>query len=136
MTKAEIIESIKSNQATLNGLQRGIIAELSPRMQKVLREAAELLKTAPEWISVDDRLPERNTRVLVYAQGKEDGFEGEYVITITSYTDNLFGYNISGWVEPWQYFFVSYEITHWMPLPEPPTKNNGGENCGNQADPV
>ena len=75
---------------------------------------------APKWISVDDRLPERNTRVLVYAQGKEDGFRGEYVIAITSYTDNLFGYNISGWVEPWQYFFASYEITHWMAIPKPP----------------
>ncbi len=74
------------------------------------------------WISVEHRLPDRDTRVLVYAQGKGDGFEGEDVIVITSYTDHMHGYNISGWIEPWQYFSASYEITHWMPLPEAPQK--------------
>lgn len=93
------------------------------QLEGQLRDATKMTTSTepvPKWISVEDRLPERNTRVLVYAQEKEDGFEGKYVITIASYTDNLFGYDISGWVEPWQYFFASYEITHWMPLPEPP----------------
>lgn len=69
-----------------------------------------------KWISVKDRLPEYNTDVLVYAIGKSY----DSVITITSYTDSKFGFAIKYWIEPWQYFFYDYTITHWMPLPPPP----------------
>lgn len=120
MTKAEIIESIKKQSNHLEWIAERGNCRTTAQNANVLRKAADLLEAVPEWISVDDRLPERNTRVLVYAQEKEDGFEGKYVITIASYTDNLFGYDISGWVEPWQYFFASYKITHWMHLPESP----------------
>ena len=30
------------------------------------------------------------------------------------------------WVSPWQFFFSMYEITHWMPLPESPERDEGG----------
>ena len=57
--------------------------------------------TVQEWISVDDRLPDKSMRCLVYT--KRGGCCG-YDITY---------YN--------QGFYSEYsEVTHWMPLPEPP----------------
>lgn len=78
----------------------------------------ELLKER-EWISVKDRLPEVDTNVLAYARGKNDPI---YKIIITS-MGNLFDVDIKTkpyWREPWQHFDTMYEITHWMPLHEPP----------------
>ena len=57
--------------------------------------------TVQEWISVDDRLPE----------------QGEEAICIDADGDMMIGkYTELGWIFPC-YF---EELTHWMPLPEPP----------------
>ena len=57
--------------------------------------------TVQEWISVDDRLPDKPMRCLVYT--KRGGYCG-YDITY---------YN--------QGFYSEYsKVTHWMPLPMPP----------------
>ena len=58
------------------------------------------------WISVKDRLPENGKKVLVYCKENKNDYE------IGAYSDTYRG------------FFVRqtcYEnITHWMPLPQPP----------------
>lgn len=93
-------------------------------VELLLRDALEALKSQePKWISVKDRLPELEEEVLVYASGKIDGFFGKNVIAICSrYEQKIYpsapGYE--RWSSPWQYFHTDYEITHWMPLPEPP----------------
>ena len=57
--------------------------------------------TVQEWISVDDRLPE----------------QGEKAICIDADGDMMIGkYTEWGWMFPC-YF---EELTHWMPVPEPP----------------
>lgn len=56
-----------------------------------------------KWISVEDRLPERFNRVLVYRKGGkvEQGFR-----------------DVGDW---WKIYGTrTKHITHWMPLPEPP----------------
>ena len=75
----------------------------------------EQIPVEGNWISVEERLPEFDIDVLVFATG-----DFRSVITITSYSDHLHGFNIKGWVSPWQYFHKNYTITHWMPLPQPP----------------
>ena len=55
------------------------------------------------WISVDDRLPNPGQEVLVYLP--------EMIETTI--------YHGSKWDEPWDTMHGD-EITHWMPLPEPP----------------
>ena len=76
----------------------------------------QLEACVPKWISVKDRLPEDDVDVIVYAVSNNGG----YTIVITFHTHKLYGLNIEGWAPPWQYFTISYTITHWMPLPEPP----------------
>ncbi len=57
--------------------------------------------TIQQWISVEERLPDNPMKCFVYTKrGKYSGYEITY-------------YN--------QGFYVQYcEVTHWMPLPEPP----------------
>ena len=76
-----------------------------------------------EWISVKDRLPEHNQRVLIFAEGKEDF---STIIQI-SHIGNVGLFTSTprwDWIAPFQYFFTNYEITHWMPLPKPPERES------------
>ena len=66
-----------------------------------------------EWISVKDRLPERNKLVLVRAVSTARGgnitfvgaYDGFWFLQTAADTIGL---------------TIQYDITHWMPLPEPP----------------
>ena len=53
--------------------------------------------TLQEWISVTERLPDIGVEVIVYSE--DDG------ICVDYYDGDSFGY---------------YDVTHWMPLPQPP----------------
>lgn len=80
--------------------------------------SAELLyavgyRKQSEWISVDDRLPEEDTRVLVYLNIQKTDAN---IYTFFD-TDRILD---GKWVR-WRGY-----ISHWMPLPEPP-KMKGGE---------
>ena len=61
-----------------------------------------------EWISVEERLPDR---------------QGQFLIA-----DEDSGVRVALWMKQlgWVSQFSSNKITHWMPLPEPP-KMKGGE---------
>lgn len=66
-----------------------------------------------EWISVKDRLPEDETKVLVCCKAV-----GTYkpINNIHMQTNHISSYN-----KRWDVSIpFGYEITHWMPLPEPP----------------
>lgn len=63
-----------------------------------------------EWISVEERLPEKYTYIIVC---DEDGTVGE-----------AFCYKEGGF--EWMHIQENAFVTHWMPLPEPP-KMKGGE---------
>ena len=57
-----------------------------------------------EWISVESRLPERGQKVLYY-------FDVTGVSAGQYLGDNCFGGKLG---------FLCGDVTHWMPLPEPP----------------
>ena len=65
--------------------------------------------TVQEWISVDDRLPEAGGYVVCIA--KRNPFS-RFIPMAARIERN-------GWVNPITEQYIS-EITHWMPLPDPP----------------
>lgn len=72
---------------------------------------AELATANPEWISVEDGLPESRAEVLFYVNelgqielGKYNGCANKWIVP------NCVVYYANGF--NW--------VTHWMPLPEPP----------------
>lgn len=80
-----------------------------------------------EWISVKDRLPEHDQNVLIFAEGKSDYNFGDTVIEISHIGNQKFFHDSPDnwcWIAPWQYFTTNYEITHWMPLPQPPERES------------
>ena len=85
------------------GVSHDIFSEPVKTYAKLAIEALEKENgvTVQEWISVNDRLPE----------------QGEEAICIAADGDMMIGkYTEWGWMFPC-YF---EDLTHWMPLPEPP----------------
>ena len=75
----------------------------------------QLEAQAPKWISVEERLPEAKLCVLGYgvrsrAYNEPDPFAGVHDV----YTRG----EDEGWLTYWNR--ESVDVTHWMPLPEPP----------------
>ena len=65
--------------------------------------------TVQEWISVDDELPEVGRYVVCIA--KRNPFS-RFMPMVARIEKN-------GWVNPITEQYIS-EVTHWMPLPQPP----------------
>ena len=94
--------------------QEGSTCELIPLLRKAADVIEELQKQRDEWeshaalaesfargwIPVTERLPEKDTRVIVCASLPE-GVHSDFI-----YEDG--------------HWFVSTGVTHWMPFPEPP----------------
>ena len=88
--------------------------------------AQDLIADAPtitppnEWISMEDGPPEFPgflDHIMVVTCDKNG-----YVIPMVR-ERTLVGYEwTERWLFPWNEIYVGPEITHWMPLPEPPKK--------------
>lgn len=63
--------------------------------------------TVQEWISVKERLPEDSTTVNLCTRSKivGTGFYNKYT---------------KSWVQYYSGGSISVDVTHWMPLPQPP----------------
>ena len=91
------------------------------------------LSHAPEWVSVEDRLPEELTPVnIVWVNRKPPSYyanikDKPFTATGIFYRDRWYWYSVVcedmlgeyGDYEP-DRVDEKIEITHWMPLPEPP----------------
>ena len=91
-------------------------------MEKVGLDMALKLGTleaqTPKWISVEDRMPDESNVI----EGSKDGMCSDLVIVfVRDDTGNSFtcdDITVNGeWVN---YPAPIFEVTHWMPLPEPP----------------
>ncbi|MBR2563980.1 MAG: DUF551 domain-containing protein [Paenibacillus sp.] len=89
----------------------------------ILEDALSLLKAQePGWISVEDRLPDRQTPVLVYVPPYSDENE-EYIghVAMSYYTHSARGGYWAGTDgSVYGAIGIIHDPTHWMPLPEPP----------------
>ena len=93
-----------------------------------LGDVVKMLKQS-EWISVDERLPEdtlptdykhKTIKVLVAIKAKN----GVSIRTQKRFLDYI--YEDDERTAFWTWRFSAGDVTHWMPLPEPP-KMKGGE---------
>ena len=93
---------VLSMAVTFNGCGRCTGDE----MREAVKMACATLE-ATEWISVKDRLPETGKRVLTYA---DNG---------AMFAAHLDGY---WYIDTGEMYYSTplANITHWMPLPEPP----------------
>ena len=95
------------------------IWDYSSASKQECEEVAEILYNADyhkqsKWISVDERLPEENTEVLIYCK-TNNGKEVFFVDKIRYFR------GIAIW-DVW-----NGKVTHWMPLPEAPKMKGGAE---------
>ena len=71
-----------------------------------------------EWISVDERLPDKRQEVLAYRGDFNGDMMNVYTYLGSANWEDDYGYRGS----------TEHEgITHWMPLPEPPKMKGGAE---------
>lgn len=75
----------------------------------------------PKWISVNERLPERNCEVLAYYGFERDGSDDLGYMCM-----GVLGYYAYDRHPHFQHESIGVRVTHWMPLPEPPKEE--GEN--------
>lgn len=81
--------------------------------------------TVQEWVSVNDRFPQKDGSYLVTSNyfGKNQCID---VLGFVKDGETVDKYNLAGQQYVWyfydsEYGYVStHSVTHWMPLPEPP----------------
>jgi len=104
MTREEIIRSLENQARDKDRLAGGDPESIFARDANVLREAVRLLQKS-KWVSVKDKLPEPGGRYLC-------AFDDGSIATASSTGGD------------WALWASSVDITHWMPLPEPPEEKN------------
>lgn len=91
------------------------IQQLEARMEALADEALTYIQQLeaqhPRWISANDRLPERGITRCVIAIKLGNGLKGTLC---ARYNADLKSW--SGWYND----KITSEVTHWMPLPQPP----------------
>lgn len=70
------------------------------------------------WISVKDKLPKANGIYIVYVQGGNSATGWiwyDHTVVVAGYA-----FGIWWWWDNGTDFDITNNVTHWMPLPEPP----------------
>lgn len=71
------------------------------------------------WIKIEDRLPDNVGEYIVYAQDENSSAsEGVWYDNVVVVAEYAFGEWT--WRENSNDFDITNNVTHWMPLPEPP----------------
>ena len=73
--------------------------------------------TVQEWISVEDRLPEKHDRFICTYKFNSNS-EMQFVGVLDYYASDQYPH--------WQHESAGVIVTHWMPLPEPPKEGAEG----------
>ena len=87
-----------------------IISDAADAIERLSAENAALREKVPQWISVEDRLPE--------AWINEDGVLVNYMICSPDFGVDIGSYHAKA--KRWVCMGLPCPVTHWMPLPEVP----------------
>lgn len=81
----------------------------------------ESLRPTAHWISVKDRLPNPNEKVIVYNAENDGTFFARRLVSRFEWWDSVTKEYINWRWLPYGYTNIMLaSVTHWMPLPEPP----------------
>lgn len=117
MEQKEMLALLKSQMHMTYAERNGIAAHMKAMSKRLHQQEAEIEKLVQErgtmrassptmeWISVEDRLPEENGTYLIAVKGSYASHFTGFDIESNEFCDNV---------------FRKKDITHWMPLPEPP----------------
>lgn len=115
---AEAADRMENQNAHIAALQqeieklRGQNEQLREAAALVAKKSAELLER--RWIPVTERLPEYDARVLAFDMRAKNKYIGIWTREKDPDDGNDCWFDSAGW------WYAFDEITHWMPLPEPP----------------
>lgn len=85
--------------------------------------------TVQEWISVKDRLPDETGRYLAVKKRiapDELGGNRTDIVILRFFVDD--GFRMPTHIPDWINGEINEEVTHWMPLPNPPKGVNDAES--------
>ena len=91
-----------------------LLAPISLNFEEATYLADYLVKngvTVQEWVSVEDRLPEKHDRFICTYKFNSN-IEMQFVGVLDYYASDQYPH--------WQHESAGVIVTHWMPLPEPP----------------
>ncbi len=89
--------------------------EVLALLERLTAENAALREKVPQWISVEDRLPEPGVPVLVNYIGTDELPHADGVVAWTDWGALWWEGSLADSEDE-----VAVPITHWMPLPEAP----------------
>ena len=104
MTREEAIKVLKKNRPGADPRRCGL------ELCTALDMAIAALREQPRWISVEERLP------------GESMYGKEFIVAIKNRFNESHAATMYWWGENQQAktWTVWHDVTHWMPLPEPP----------------
>ena len=111
-TFAEAADAIEELLASCNNFEAAI-KDLDQALDAAQSNLSEFLY----WIPVTERLPEECGEYLVWANVRPDKDEDPVPFMIMSYFHAFYDNQ-----------FIVKNVTHWMPLPEPPKEDENGNS--------
>lgn len=97
--------------------QENLLAKAAEAIERLTAENAALREKVPQWISVEDRLPE--------AWKDEDGVLVNYMIYTPEFGADIGNYHAMA--KRWLCMAIPCTVTHWMPLPGAPEEGEKHE---------
>ena len=96
----------------------GLVNNDLPTLEQIADHLIANGVTIQKWIPVTERLPESKTKILVYGGNELIWVNGVNKPMPSVYTGYMRGLG-EGWFT-WDEKKYIVNVTHWMPLPEPP----------------
>ena len=97
--------------------QENLLDKAAEAIERLTAENAALREKVPQWISVEDRLPE--------AWKDEDGVLVNYMIYTPEFGADIGNYHAMA--KRWLCMAIPCTVTHWMPLPGAPEEGEKHE---------
>jgi hypothetical protein len=110
---SELIEELESEEEELkrdDHMSTVLWGRLD--LLRLITKCKEALQQS-QWVSVEDRLPELHKRVSIATTD----YDGDPVTSIAHWNGDAGFLVVNGQKDP--------DVTHWMPLPTPPAKEQG-----------